>query len=138
VRLPRNHLFIYYKSFLLSLAQLKSSNGTTEAIQEKKESGAHEQECQLMGLTWLLMKNGTRYLAAATGALRAIIAADLTGSTVDPTTCSLATDNLPLAVGSPQINGQDSSAARRIIAPTNINSSFVVFVLLLLVRVMVW
>jgi hypothetical protein len=56
-----------------------------------------------MGLTWLLMRNGTRYLAAATGALRALIAADLAGSTVDPTTCSHATDNLPLAVGSAQL-----------------------------------
>lgn len=120
------------------IAQLKTSGGNTTAIKKRKETGAHEQECQLMGLTWLLMRNGTRYLPAATGALRALIAADLSGSKVDPTTCSLSTNNLPLAVGSEQINGQVSSSAHRLLAPTNINFPLVFFVSiwLLLVRAM--
>ncbi|KAF3332729.1 GPI-anchored protein [Carex littledalei] len=121
---------------LRALNLLKTSGGNTTAIKKMKETGAHEQECQLMGLTWLLMRNGTRYLPAATGALRALIAADLAGSKVDPTTCSLSTDNLPLAVGSEQLNGQDSSSSHRLLAPTSINFPLVFFVWLLLVRAM--
>ncbi|KAJ3685991.1 hypothetical protein LUZ61_015155 [Rhynchospora tenuis] len=122
---------------LRALNLLKTGGGNITAIKKMKASGAHEQECQIMGLTWLLMRNGTRYLPTVTGALRALIAADLGGSQVDPTTCSLATNNLPLAVGSAQINGQDSSSAQQLVALTNINFFFFVFfVWLLLVSVM--
>lgn len=120
---------------LRSLNLLKNTNGNMTAVQKMKESGAQQQECQLMGITWLLLKNATHYRAAVTGALRALIAADLAGLTVDPTTCSRATDNLPLAVGSAQINGQDSLKGQGLVVlPTRLGLLLVGLGWLLLAR----
>ncbi|XP_072999675.1 uncharacterized GPI-anchored protein At4g28100-like [Typha latifolia] len=80
--------------------------------QLKDGVGTRHHDCQLMGVTWLLTRNGTRYIPAATSVLRVLMAADGTKS-ADPTTCHTAGDEMPLAVGSDEIKGQDGSSAVR-------------------------
>ncbi|WOK93358.1 hypothetical protein Cni_G02055 [Canna indica] len=93
---------------LRSLNQLKAKgNGA-----ERTESGGHGRECQLMGVTWLLFKNRTLYLPAATAVLRVLMAADAVGSS-DTNSCSLSKDVMPLAVDSYQIDGHEKSYAVR-------------------------
>ncbi|KAJ3692442.1 hypothetical protein LUZ60_012792 [Juncus effusus] len=99
---------------LRALNELKTGNSNFTTSEKRKTVETHDQECQLMGLTWLLMRNGTKYLQSITGAVGALMVAEATGSTTDPTVCSLPTDNMPLAVGSSQINGQDSAPAIRL------------------------
>ncbi|CAL9059181.1 unnamed protein product [Musa banksii] len=72
--------------------------------QGAKATPAHDRECQLMGVTWLLSKNRTLFLPATTSVLRVLMAADGAGGS-DPTSCSLSLYDMPLAVGSDQIGG---------------------------------
>lgn len=65
----------------------------------------NEWECQLMGLTWLLSKNTTLYLPAATSVLRTFMAGSDSSSSSAPTSCSLPSDDMPYAVDSSEING---------------------------------
>ncbi|KAK8933324.1 hypothetical protein KSP39_PZI015630 [Platanthera zijinensis] len=67
-------------------------------------------ECQLMGLTWLLSTNRTRYLPTAAYVIRAFRAADAGGRY--PATCSVAGD-IPLPVGYEQLLGTGSFIAAR-------------------------
>lgn len=64
-----------------------------------------------MGVTWLLSKNRTHFLPAATSVLRVLMAADAAPATSDPASCSLSLDDMPLAVGSHQINSHGGSSA---------------------------
>ncbi|XP_010936812.1 uncharacterized GPI-anchored protein At4g28100 [Elaeis guineensis] len=98
---------------LRTLNQLKNKveGGGNVTNVGKRGAGTRNQECQLMGVTWLLSKNRTRYLPAVTSVLRALMAADATGAASDPTSCSLPHDSMPLAVDSAQIDGQAASSA---------------------------
>ncbi|XP_065027431.1 uncharacterized GPI-anchored protein At4g28100-like [Musa acuminata AAA Group] len=92
---------------LRTLNQLKSKEkrgGGDANGSDKKATPAHDRECQLMGVTWLLSKNRTLFLPATTSVLRVLMAADGAGGS-DPTSCSLSIDDMPLAVGSDQIGG---------------------------------
>lgn len=87
--------------------QLKSKEkrgGGDANRSDKNATPAHDRECQLMGVTWLLSKNRTLFLPATTSVLRVLMAADGAGVS-DPTSCSLSLDDMPLAVGSDQIGG---------------------------------
>lgn len=65
-----------------------------------------------MGVTWLLSKNRTHFLPAATSVLRVLMAADVAAAS-DPASCSLSLDDMPLAVGSHQISSHGGSSAVR-------------------------
>ncbi|RWW52692.1 hypothetical protein BHE74_00040879 [Ensete ventricosum] len=95
--------------------QLKSKEkrgGGNANRPEKKATPAHDRECQLMGVTWLLSKNRTLFLPATTSVLRVLMAADGAGGS-DPTSCSLSLDDMPLAVGSDQIGGRGGCSTVR-------------------------
>ncbi|XP_020097159.1 uncharacterized GPI-anchored protein At4g28100-like [Ananas comosus] len=99
---------------LRALNQLKSgSNSSASSSSSSSSTGggsgssSGKQDCQLMGLTWLLTKkNGSLYLPAATSVLRVLLATDTTAD--DHTTCTVASVNgaMPLAVDSAAINGR--------------------------------
>ncbi|THU49496.1 hypothetical protein C4D60_Mb06t10170 [Musa balbisiana] len=100
---------------LRSLNQLKSEEkrGIGNATKWDKKAGpTQDRECQLMGVTWLLSKNRTHFLPAATSVLRVLMAADGIGGP-DPTSCTLSLDDMPLAVGSDQIDSRGGSSAVR-------------------------
>ena len=65
----------------------------------RREGKERDRECQLMGLTWLLAKDRTRYLRTTAFVLRAF----MMSPDVDPTSCSLPAgsggdDDAPLSV----------------------------------------
>lgn len=65
-------------------------------------------DCELMGLTWLLHKHRSAYMHSVSAVLRALMMN--TADDVDPTFCSLNSDDMPLAVDSSEIgDGQSSS-----------------------------
>ncbi|XP_008810973.2 uncharacterized GPI-anchored protein At4g28100-like [Phoenix dactylifera] len=101
---------------LKTLFQLRSEeeegggNVTGPGLREGKE---RDRECQLMGLTWLLAKDRTRYLRTAAFVLRAF----MMSPDEDPTSCSLpgsgGDDDVPLYVDFALVDGDGSSSAIR-------------------------
>ncbi|XP_040377283.1 uncharacterized GPI-anchored protein At4g28100-like [Oryza brachyantha] len=83
-------------------------------------SGTGERDCQLMGLMWLLQRNATRYGAAATAVIRALMAADeaSAAATGPAAACSLPVDGMPLPAEYARLSGGGSPAdVPRLYAP---------------------
>lgn len=96
-------------------------------------SKMQKEDCQMMGMTWLLANNRTAYFSTVTKVIRAIMMTTDDGS--DPQSCSLSSNNgKPMAVASSQLS--DQSAASNALHPPylhlSISSSCFLYMLLLL------
>ncbi|XP_042500400.1 uncharacterized GPI-anchored protein At4g28100-like [Macadamia integrifolia] len=90
---------------LNSLYQLNEEK-IVNSSKEDRESRMHNNDCEMMGLTWLLAENRAAYIPMVTAVLQALMTST-DGS--DPKSCTLTGDGMPLAVGSDELDGQSSS-----------------------------
>ncbi|XVF50495.1 hypothetical protein PTKIN_Ptkin04bG0105500 [Pterospermum kingtungense] len=89
-----------------SLHLLNKKNTLNSSKSEERTTKMRKKDCQLMGLTWLLAKNRTAYIRTVSAVLRAIM---MSKDGTNPSSCTLNSDGMPLAVDSSEIYDQSSS-----------------------------
>lgn len=96
---------------LNSLHQINKKNASNSSKSDARTTQMQNKDCHLMGLTWLLAKNRTAYFHTVSAVLRAIM---LNKGNSDPTSCTLGSDGMPLAVDSSEISSQSSSISVKV------------------------
>ncbi|KAK1417737.1 hypothetical protein QVD17_26871 [Tagetes erecta] len=87
----------------------------------ERSSKLHNEDCELMGLTWLLAKNRSAYIHTVSAVLRAKMM-----NTNGNSACTLNTDGMPLAVDSSEI----SSSSSFTLLPSSLALCFLLFLML--------
>ncbi|KAL5079501.1 hypothetical protein RYX36_007922, partial [Vicia faba] len=113
---------------LLILLNKKASNSS----KEDRTAKIHNNDCELMGLTWLLSKNWTAYIHTVTDILRTLL---LNNDGSKPKSCTLNSNGMPLAVDSSEIINEQSSSTN--LQPPMSLSLLLVLCLVLCVHVIV-
>jgi len=72
----------------------------------------YSKDCELMGLTWLLAKNKTKYIPTVSAVLRALVYT--AHSAPNQSQCSPDQENMPLALDSVQVDHSSSSTPNAI------------------------
>ncbi|XWS37598.1 hypothetical protein CRYUN_Cryun19dG0058100 [Craigia yunnanensis] len=91
---------------LKSLHLLNKKKTLNSSKSDERTTKMRNKDCQMMGLTWLLAKNRTAYIRTVSAVLRAIM---MSKDGSNPSSCTLNSDGMPLAVDSYEINDQSSS-----------------------------
>ncbi|CAI8594971.1 unnamed protein product [Vicia faba] len=112
----------------LYLLNKKASNSS----KEDRTAKIHNNDCELMGLTWLLSKNWTPYIHTVTDILRTLL---LNNDGSKPKSCTLNSNGMPLAVDSSEIINEQSSSTN--LQPPMSLSLLLVLCLVLCVHVIV-
>ncbi|KAI4339037.1 hypothetical protein MLD38_024023 [Melastoma candidum] len=87
---------------LTSLSKLRSSTALLSSNDGERTTKVHSDDCQLMGLAWLLARNHSAYARTVTSVFRAMMSGP--DGTV-PRSCKVRSDVLPLAVDSSELSG---------------------------------
>ncbi|GAA0181977.1 hypothetical protein LIER_30306 [Lithospermum erythrorhizon] len=94
---------------LYLLSENKAVNNSKS--EDKRSSKMRSKDCELMGLTWLLNKNRTAYIRTVSAVLRALMMSDNGYS--DSASCTINSNDMPLAVDSSEMNDQSSGTIRK-------------------------
>lgn len=90
--------------------QLNNKKTSNSSKSEDRTTKMHNKDCQLMGLTWLLVKNRMAYIHTVTAVIRAMM---MSTDGADPQSCTLNSDGLPLAVDSSEISNNSWSISHQ-------------------------
>ncbi|KAL8092309.1 putative GPI-anchored protein At4g28100 isoform X2 [Apium graveolens] len=86
---------------LSSLSRLNEEKTRNTTVSEDRTSKMKSRDCDLMGLTWLLSKNRSAYIHTVSAVFGAIMKST---NGLNPQSCTLSSDGLPLAVDSTELN----------------------------------